>query len=116
MVSRPAPGSFVHVGHIGVDDKGSIEVSEDIDPGWAMMLQELQGYGVGEVIVRKDRGFVDGFWAGVKATSPSEQKIMSGTDRTWQLSTCKAVTEYIYLSGSNKSRKTIKRKPIVNLT
>ncbi|THH31847.1 hypothetical protein EUX98_g2352 [Antrodiella citrinella] len=99
MISSPAPGTFVHVGHVGVDQKGSIEVSEDLEPGWAMMLQELQGHGVPEVIVRKDRDFVDGFWAGVKATSPSEQKMLSGTDHR-----------------SENARKTIRRKPVVTLT
>ncbi|TCD60370.1 hypothetical protein EIP91_010261 [Steccherinum ochraceum] len=98
MISRPAHGTFVHVGHVGVDRKGSIEVTEDIEPGWTMMLQELRGCGANDVVVRKDRDFIDGFWAGVKATSDPEQKIMPGTEQR-----------------SDKPRKTIKRKPIVNL-
>lgn len=84
MISRPAPGSFVHVGHIGLDESGAIEVSEGIEPGWTMMLQEMRGYGMNDVVVQKDSDYADCFWAGVKATSPTEEKILSGTDaRTW---------------------------------
>jgi len=97
MISSPAPGTFKHVAHVGVDEKGDIEVSEDIEPGWTMMLQELRGYGVNEVVMRKERDFIDGFWSGVKATSPSEQKILSGTEHR-----------------SEKGRKTVRRKPIIN--
>ncbi|KAH8097117.1 hypothetical protein BXZ70DRAFT_312664 [Cristinia sonorae] len=99
MISRPAPGTFVHVSHVGVDENGVIEVSEDVEPGWSMMMQELHGYGVGEAVVRKDRGYIDGFWAGVKATSPSEQKFKTGAGQR----------------SPDKARKSIKRKPVVNL-
>lgn len=46
MVSPPAAGTFVHLGHVGFNYKGEIETSDNIEPGWTMMLEELQGYSV----------------------------------------------------------------------
>ena len=45
MVSPPAPGTFVHVAHVGINERGEVETSDDIEPGWTMMLEELQGFG-----------------------------------------------------------------------
>lgn len=60
---------------MGFNEKGRIEVSNDLEAGWTMMLEELKGHGVDEEIIEDDRSFVEGFWAGVKATSPKEAKI-----------------------------------------
>ncbi|KAI0080407.1 hypothetical protein K474DRAFT_1589753 [Panus rudis PR-1116 ss-1] len=76
QISSPAPGTFVHLSHVGFNEKGRIEVSDDsIEAGWTMMLEELQGHGVSEDIIEDDHDFVEGFWAGVKATSPKEAKL-----------------------------------------
>lgn len=47
MVSPPAPGTFVHVAHVGINAQGGVEASDDVEPGWSMMLGEIQGYGPG---------------------------------------------------------------------
>lgn len=60
---------------MGFDSEGRVEVSDDVDDGWTMMVEELKGHGVGDTMVEDDRSFVEGFWAGVKATSPKEAKI-----------------------------------------
>ncbi|EMD37063.1 hypothetical protein CERSUDRAFT_124041 [Gelatoporia subvermispora B] len=69
MISAPAPSTFVHVAHVGYDEKGHIEASDGVGPGWRIMLDELRGYGVSENMVEKERDFVDGFFAGAKAAS-----------------------------------------------
>ncbi|KAI0366508.1 hypothetical protein BV20DRAFT_639257 [Pilatotrama ljubarskyi] len=68
MISAPAPGTFVHVSHVGVDADGQIEASPNLDPAWTMMLDELRGYGVSEKMVQGDLDFVEGFLAGAKAS------------------------------------------------
>ncbi|KAI0325733.1 hypothetical protein GY45DRAFT_1374535 [Cubamyces sp. BRFM 1775] len=67
MISAPAPGTFMHVAHIGVGDNGRIEATQNVEPGWTMILEELQGYGVNEKTVAQDMDFVEGFLAGAKA-------------------------------------------------
>ncbi|KAI0826141.1 hypothetical protein BC629DRAFT_1272116, partial [Irpex lacteus] len=70
MVSPPATGTFVHLGHVGFNSRGQIETSDDVEPGWTMMLEELQGgYGVSKSksLGGSDRDFVQGFLAGTKA-------------------------------------------------
>ncbi|KAH9936712.1 hypothetical protein B0H21DRAFT_698985 [Amylocystis lapponica] len=67
MISSPAAGTFVHVSHVGFNDQGHIELSDNVEPGWTMMLTELHGHGVTEKVVKNDIDFVEGFWAGVKA-------------------------------------------------
>lgn len=65
MISAPAAGTFVHLGHVGFNYKGEIETSDDIEPGWTMMLAELQGYGVTSAVVGGDN---DGSPMSVKAS------------------------------------------------
>lgn len=74
MISSPTPGTFVHVAHVGLDAKGQIESSPNIEPGWTMILEELQGYGVTEKMVDEDFDFVEGFLAGAKASLVQELK------------------------------------------
>jgi neural Wiskott-Aldrich syndrome protein len=77
MVSPPSPGTFIHVAHVGVNHRGEIEASDGIEPGWTMMLEELQGYGVPKHIVEPKRDYVEGFVAGVKA---SKQNLPAATE------------------------------------
>ena len=42
MISSPAPDSFRHLAHVGVNKDGIFEVSKDIDPSWKEMLTKLQ--------------------------------------------------------------------------
>lgn len=75
MISAPAPASFVHVAHIGINADGNIETSEDVDPAWAMMVQDLQGYGISHDILVENLDFVEGFLKGAKlAKSQAESK------------------------------------------
>ncbi|CAL1709675.1 unnamed protein product [Somion occarium] len=94
-VSSPTPGTFVHLAHVGFNEKGRIEVSNDLEAGWTMMLEELKGHGVDEEIIEDDRSFVEGFWAGVKATSPKEAKIKLDSE-----------------NGVERKKKSIRRKPV----
>ena len=69
MVSPPANGTFVHLGHVGFNSRGQIETSDDVEPGWTMMLEELQGgYGVtkSKSFGGGDRDFMHSFLAGAK--------------------------------------------------
>ncbi|KAJ8489874.1 hypothetical protein ONZ51_g2669 [Trametes cubensis] len=73
MISAPAPGTFMHVAHIGVGDNGRIEATPNVEPGWTMVLEELQGYGVDEKMGAQDVDFVEGFLAGAKAKAKLER-------------------------------------------
>ncbi|CCM05610.1 uncharacterized protein FIBRA_07839 [Fibroporia radiculosa] len=77
MISSPAPGTFVHLAHVGYNEKGHLEVSESLEPGWSIIMQELQGlgialdklkgHGVSEDLVKKNKDFVEGFVKGAEA-------------------------------------------------
>jgi len=72
MISSPAPDSFRHVAHVGVNANGIFEASKDLDASWKEMLTQLQGHGVSEAIVIQHHDFVDGFWKGVETTQRIE--------------------------------------------
>lgn len=74
MISSPTPGTFVHVSHVGLDAKGRFESTANIEPGWTMILDELEGYGVTGNMGEKDFDFVEGFLAGAKASLVQELK------------------------------------------
>jgi len=65
-ISAPAPASFVHIAHVGINTKGMIETSKDIDPAWQILVQDLQAYGVSHDVVEENVDFVEGFLAGAK--------------------------------------------------
>ncbi|KAJ3551353.1 hypothetical protein NM688_g4753 [Phlebia brevispora] len=71
MVSGPAPGSFVHVAHVGLDSKGRLEAAEHMGHEWTGLLEDLEGHGVSRSVVEDDRDFVEGFITGVKAVTNS---------------------------------------------
>jgi Wiskott-Aldrich syndrome protein len=64
IISSPAPGSFVHLSHVGINAEGIIETSKDIDPAWQILIQDLQTYGVSRDVVADNVDFVEGFLAG----------------------------------------------------
>jgi hypothetical protein len=66
MISSPAPLSFKHVAHVGVNRDGLFEASKDLEGSWKTMLADLQGHGVSEAVLRQSN-FGDGFWRGVEA-------------------------------------------------
>jgi len=72
MISSPAPDSFRHVAHVGVNANGLFEATKSLDPSWKEMLTQLQGHGVSEAVVMKHHDFVDGFWKGVEAIQGNE--------------------------------------------
>ncbi|KAJ3477475.1 hypothetical protein NLI96_g10439 [Meripilus lineatus] len=94
-ISSPAPNSFVHINHAGFSEKGDIVVSDDIEPGWSMMLEELHGYGATNK-TKSDNGFMDGFLAGLQSIS--------------QKSTNAVVSSETY---PDRKRKVVRRKPVV---
>lgn len=61
MVSGPAKGTFVHVGHVGFDAAGRVEATDSVEPGWAVMLGELSGGRIDGL---------DGFFKGVPTSTP----------------------------------------------
>lgn len=65
-ISAPAPASFVHIAHVGINAKGMIETSKDLDPAWQILVQDLQAYGVSHDVVEENVDFVEGFLAGAK--------------------------------------------------
>jgi neural Wiskott-Aldrich syndrome protein len=72
IISSPAPDSFRHVAHVGVNANGVFEASKSLDDSWKEMLTKLQGHGVSEAVVIKHHDFVDGFWKGVEAIQGTE--------------------------------------------
>jgi len=66
MISSPAPLSFRHVAHVGVNKDGVFEASKGLEGAWTDMLRDLQGHGVSEAMLRQSN-FGDGFWKGVDA-------------------------------------------------
>jgi len=70
MISAPTPNSFVHVAHVGINEKGIIETSKDIDPTWTSLINELQGYGITQSICEEQLDFIEGFLAGAKSVDP----------------------------------------------
>ena len=72
LISSPAPDSFRHVAHVGVNANGVFEASKSLDDSWKDMLTKLQGHGVSEAVVIKHHDFVDGFWKGVEAIQGNE--------------------------------------------
>ena len=67
MISAPTVESFVHEAHVGVDKEGVIEVSGNLDPSWAAVIGELQGYGISQRMVEENLDFVEGFLEGAKS-------------------------------------------------
>ncbi|PCH37512.1 hypothetical protein WOLCODRAFT_140903 [Wolfiporia cocos MD-104 SS10] len=45
-ISAPAAGTFVHVSHVGFNNKGRLEASDNLSPTWKVMLEEIQGRGL----------------------------------------------------------------------
>jgi len=76
MISSPAPDSFRHVAHVGVNQKGVFEASKNLGATWKEMLTQLQGHGVSEAVVVRHHDFVDGFWKGVEAIQRIESSKM----------------------------------------
>lgn len=66
LISSPAPLSFKHVAHVGVNKDGVFEASRGLESSWTDMLRDLQGHGVSEAALRQSN-FGDGFWKGVEA-------------------------------------------------
>jgi hypothetical protein len=52
------------VAHVGINAKGIIETSKDIDPAWQILIQDLQAHGVSQDVVLENVDFVEGFLAG----------------------------------------------------
>lgn len=94
MISSPAPHSFKHVAHVGVNKDGIFEASKDLDGSWKAMLAELQGHGVSEAIVVRNSDFVEGFWKGVDAirtVDGSEAERIGGTDMSRKMTSASAM-------------------------
>ncbi|KAF8128582.1 hypothetical protein EV363DRAFT_1297589 [Boletus edulis] len=73
LISGPAPHSFVHVSHVGVNTRGIIESSKNIEPAWGAMIADLQGYGISPELMGNNMGFIKELVTGV----PSELKTAS---------------------------------------
>ncbi|KAF8558639.1 hypothetical protein OG21DRAFT_1404798 [Imleria badia] len=71
IISSPAPHSFVHVSHVGVNTKGIIESSKNIEPAWGALIADLQGYGISPEVMGNNMGFIKELVTGVPAESPS---------------------------------------------
>ncbi|KAI0753298.1 hypothetical protein C8Q80DRAFT_1267709 [Daedaleopsis nitida] len=101
MISAPSPGTFVHVAHVGLDEKGRIESTPNLEPGWTMILEELHGYGVTDNMVAKDFNFVEGFLAGAKASLVQELQKTSAAAKAMRSRT-----------GDDKPTRPVQRKKV----
>jgi hypothetical protein len=81
IISSPAPDSFRHVSHVGVNANGVFEASKNLDASWKEMLTQLQGHGVSEAVVMKHSDFVDGFWKGVETIQRIDSSTVTKTER-----------------------------------
>lgn len=67
MISSPAPYSFKHIAHVGINKEGVFEASKDLDGTWKAMLTDLQGHGVCDVEHLRQSNFGEGFWKSLEA-------------------------------------------------
>lgn len=66
MISSPK--AFVHVAHVGINEKGVVEASKGLDPVWATLVGELKGHGVNNNIIQNNIDFIGGFLEGTKVS------------------------------------------------
>ena len=78
MISPPAPNSFRHIAHVGVNERGVFEVSKDIDEVFKERLvslvqggglggrRSLDGQTTGKVVIYERGEFADSFWKDVE--------------------------------------------------
>jgi len=58
MISSPK--AFVHIAHVGINEKGDVESSQGLDPVWATLVEELKGKSVTDAIIQNNLdGFLD---------------------------------------------------------
>ena len=81
MISSPAPGTFVHLGHVGFNYKGEIATSDGMDPGWTTMLEELQGYSVSNPLTDGDRESAQRSLAGEKTAPVTAASALQTVDQ-----------------------------------
>ena len=78
MISAPTPGTFVHVAHVGYDERGRLETSAAVNSEWTVILQELQGYELRKSVIdgARECDFASECLAGVDAAgrSPVEEQ------------------------------------------
>ena len=67
LISGPAPHSFVHVSHVGVNTRGIVESSKNIEPAWGALIADLQGYGISPEVMGNNMGFIKELVTGVAA-------------------------------------------------
>ena len=94
IISSPAPDSFRHVAHVGVNANGVFEASKSLDDSWTEMLTKLQGHGVSEAVVIKHHDFVDGFWKGVEAVQGTENSMTERFDGKPLVQMCIALSNF----------------------
>ena len=88
-------------------------MSENIEQGWTIMVEELKGHRVDDSVIEDDHSFVEGFWAGVKATSPKEAKIKLDKEQGVNAYFIHLANDYIdELTGVERKKRTIRRKPV----
>lgn len=104
MISPPAPGTFIHVAHMGIDEKGRIEASENVAPGWTMMLKELKGHDPAGKLLDEQTDLAASFWTGVKAASVRSRVQTTDIPVPDQTRTQDP--------ASGKRRRTVYRKPV----
>lgn len=120
MISSPTPGSFVHVGHVGYNKKGRIETSENLGPGWTVMIEELlgrgiayddlRGHGITQKILEQNKDFVEGFLKGADARG----KVTGQEHGTFWSRAFSVFMDlpHIVQSGPERKRKSPHRKPV----
>ncbi|KAF6751141.1 hypothetical protein DFP72DRAFT_1071682 [Ephemerocybe angulata] len=69
LISSPAPNSFRHISHIGVNRGGVFEISKDLDSAFKESLVKLQGTDAARMIVVLDSNtnFLESFWKDVES-------------------------------------------------
>ena len=96
MISSPK--AFVHVSHVGINEKGVVEASKGLDPVWATLVGKLKGYSVAQhSIIQDDRDFGGKSLEGANA---SGKKAVKGEDREYQLQIRNASDHLVIAAGS----------------
>ena len=70
MISSPAPHSFVHVSHVGLNTRGIIESSKNIEPAWDALIADMQGHGISPELMGNKMGFIRELVTGVASEPP----------------------------------------------
>jgi hypothetical protein len=115
MVSAPQADSFVHVAHIGINEKGIVETSKEIDQPWSALRKELSGLGVTQSMCEENLDFIEGFLAGARSVDKGPTSVAAKRKQECQSSSETLLVRSVQLIASlaPESRRRLRRRPVM---